>query len=129
MGVMNDMLCLYGPSLLASSYHSAVERHVSTLGGMTRHNIYSGAVVVQMSLLNVMICLSWPSLLGYSYYFAIYYFFTDESMNDMLCLSGPLLLVSTFCYGTCDVSTLGGMTRHNIYIFQVLECKQLQGIF
>ena len=42
MGVMNDMLCLYGPSLLASSYHSAVEHHVSTLGGMTRHNIYSG---------------------------------------------------------------------------------------
>ena len=34
-----------------------------------------------------------------------------------------------FSYGTCDVSTLVGMTRHNIYVFQVLDCKQLQGVF
>ena len=35
----------------------------------------------------------------------------------------------TFCFGTCDVSTLVGITRHNIYIFQVLECKQLCNFF
>ena len=27
------------------------------------------------------------------------------------------------------MSTLDGMTRHCFYIFQVIECKQLQGIF
>ena len=27
------------------------------------------------------------------------------------------------------MSTLVGMTKHNFYIIQVLECKQLQGTF
>ena len=27
----------------------------------------------------------------------------------------------TFCCGTCDVSTLVGMTRHNIYIYSYVK--------
>ena len=33
----------------------------------------------------------------------------------------------TFCCGTCDVSTLVGMTRHNICIIKMLEYNRLQG--
>ena len=47
----------------------------------------------------------------------------------MLTCAFTVCIQLSFCSGTCDVSTLGGMTRHNIYIFLVLECKQLQGIF
>ena len=47
----------------------------------------------------------------------------------MLILVFTVGIKLTFCYETCDMSTLIGLTRHNIYIFQVLECKQLQGIF
>ena len=31
------------------------------------------------------------------------------------------------CCGTCDVSTLVGMTMHNIYIISMLENKRMQG--
>ena len=33
----------------------------------------------------------------------------------------------TLCCGTCDVSTLVGMTRHNIYIIKMLVYNRLQG--
>ena len=47
----------------------------------------------------------------------------------MLILVFTVGIKLTFCYGTCDVSTLIGLARHNIYIFHMLECKQSQGIF
>ena len=34
---------------------------------------------------------------------------------------------STFCCGTCDVSTLVGMTRLNIYIIYMLGYNRLEG--
>ena len=39
-----------------------------------------------------------------------------------VCLSVPLLLTSffTFCCETCDVSTLVGMTMHNIFIILMI---------
>ena len=38
-----------------------------------------------------------------------------------------LCIQLTFCCGTCDVSFLVGMTRHNIYIIKMLEYNRLQG--
>ena len=36
--------------------------------------------------------------------------------TDMLCLSGFTVGIHlTSCCGTCDLSSLVGMTRHNIY--------------
>ena len=48
-------------------------------------------------------------------------------LNDMICFISALTvdIKLTFCCGTCDMSTLVGMTRHNIYIIQILEYKKV----
>ena len=41
----------------------------------------------------------------------------------IMAFNGGILL--TFCCVTCDVSTLVGMTRHNICIIKMLEYNRL----